>query len=187
MVGAFVSYFGGKPSWIRLFVFYSRLSGKSCAWTLNRPLPGSLTFFSVHWSLESVALCTSNKETVQLQTNVLCHVFVLPRLRLGAVCPSNYNPADFFIQMLAVVPTREETSRQTIDMVCDAFQTSEAGRRIIAESGEVTTAPCPMVVTGCNKQWPHILPTKYIFRFNMIFWIEPEFLNIIILNRQTNN
>jgi hypothetical protein len=59
---------------------------------------------------------------------------------MGAACPSNYNPADFFIQMLAIVPAREETCRQTIDMVCDAFQVSEAGQRMIAEAGEVTTA-----------------------------------------------
>jgi hypothetical protein len=58
---------------------------------------------------------------------------------MGAACPSNYNPAEFFIQMLAVVPTREEACRQTIEMVCDAFQASEAGQRILEEAGEVTT------------------------------------------------
>jgi hypothetical protein len=52
---------------------------------------------------------------------------------MGAACPSNYNPADFFIQLLAITPTREEACRQTIEMVCDSFQTSEAGQRIAAE------------------------------------------------------
>ena len=50
--------------------------------------------------------------------------------RLGAGCPSNYNPADFFIQLLAVVPTREESCRQTIEMVCDAFHRSEYGLKV---------------------------------------------------------
>jgi hypothetical protein len=61
---------------------------------------------------------------------------------MGAACPSNYNPADFFIQLLAIVPTREEACRQTIEIVCDSFQTSEAGQRIVAEAelqGQVTT------------------------------------------------
>ncbi|VVD00448.1 unnamed protein product [Leptidea sinapis] len=34
---------------------------------------------------------------------------------LGAACPANYNPADHYIQLLAGVPGREETTRHTID------------------------------------------------------------------------
>ncbi|KAL1138055.1 hypothetical protein AAG570_009750 [Ranatra chinensis] len=53
---------------------------------------------------------------------------------MGAACPSNYNPADFFIQLLAVVPTREETCRNMIDMVCDSFENSEIGGKLSSES-----------------------------------------------------
>ncbi|XP_026676530.1 protein white [Diaphorina citri] len=49
---------------------------------------------------------------------------------LGAACPSNYNPADYFIQLLAVVPSREETCRNTIEMVCDTFDRSEYGIKL---------------------------------------------------------
>lgn len=49
---------------------------------------------------------------------------------LGAACPSNYNPADYYIQLLAVVPSREETCRNTIEMVCDTFDRSEFGIKL---------------------------------------------------------
>jgi hypothetical protein len=63
----------------------------------------------------------------------LRHILVCTRM--GAACPSNCNPAEFFIQMLAIVPTREEACRHTIDVVCESFQASEAGQRILAEAG----------------------------------------------------
>ncbi|XP_049695076.2 protein white [Helicoverpa armigera] len=53
---------------------------------------------------------------------------------LGAACPPNYNPADHFIQLLAGVPGREETTRTTIDTVCTAFARSEVGCKIAAEA-----------------------------------------------------
>jgi hypothetical protein len=54
--------------------------------------------------------------------------------RLDASCPTNYNPADFFIQQLAIAPTREEVCRQNVEMICDAFQESEVGQRILEEA-----------------------------------------------------
>lgn len=51
---------------------------------------------------------------------------------MGATCPSHYNPADFFIQLLAVVPTAEDSCRNMIEMVCDSFATSEYGAKIAA-------------------------------------------------------
>lgn len=55
-------------------------------------------------------------------------------LRLGAACPANYNPADHYIQLLAGIPGREETTRHTIDTVCTAFAKSELGCKIAAEA-----------------------------------------------------
>merc|ERR1711915_1017273 len=42
-------------------------------------------------------------------------------------CPTNFNPADHFVQVLAVVPGKEEECRNTIDTICDAFNNSETG------------------------------------------------------------
>ncbi|KAK2701231.1 protein white-like isoform X2 [Artemia franciscana] len=49
-------------------------------------------------------------------------------------CPTNFNPADFFVQKLAVVPGREIESRQEVKRVCDAFQESPEGKLILKES-----------------------------------------------------
>lgn len=61
-------------------------------------------------------------------------VNILLIFRLGAACPTNYNPADFFIQLLAVVPNREEACRETIELVCDAFSKSDEGLQLAART-----------------------------------------------------
>jgi len=36
-------------------------------------------------------------------------------------CPPNYNPADFYVQILAIAPTKEDECRETIQKICDNF------------------------------------------------------------------
>uniref|UniRef100_A0ABD2VRE1 ABC membrane transporter n=1 Tax=Trichogramma kaykai TaxID=54128 RepID=A0ABD2VRE1_9HYME len=50
---------------------------------------------------------------------------------MGAACPSNYNPADYFIQLLAVVPSKEAACRHAINTVCDKFAESDVGLKIL--------------------------------------------------------
>lgn len=47
---------------------------------------------------------------------------------MGAQCPTNYNPADFYVQVLAIVPGRESESRERIGKICDSFATSKVAR-----------------------------------------------------------
>ncbi|KAK0160941.1 hypothetical protein PV328_008291 [Microctonus aethiopoides] len=56
---------------------------------------------------------------------------------MGAVCPSNYNPADYFVQVLAVVSGREADCRQTINAVCDTFQRSDYGMNIASKAENI--------------------------------------------------
>lgn len=56
---------------------------------------------------------------------------------MGAVCPSNYNPADYFVQVLAVVPGKEASCRHTINSVCDEFQRSEQGIKISNDAEQI--------------------------------------------------
>ncbi|XP_008554320.1 protein white [Microplitis demolitor] len=56
---------------------------------------------------------------------------------MGAVCPSNYNPADYFVQVLAVVAGREVECRHTINTVCDTFQRSDNGMKIALEAENI--------------------------------------------------
>lgn len=71
---------------------------------------------------------------------VLVTIFYLDEFRLhrlGAACPSNYNPADYFVQMLAIVPGQELSCRHEINTVCDAFRKSEHGIKIALEAEAV--------------------------------------------------
>lgn len=60
-------------------------------------------------------------------------------VQLNAPCPLNYNPADFYVQLLAIVPGKEEESRDTIRQICDSFASSpiasEISQQISALSG----------------------------------------------------
>ncbi|XP_044261652.1 protein white isoform X2 [Tribolium madens] len=53
---------------------------------------------------------------------------------IEAPCPKNYNPADYFIQLLAIVPEKEESSRQAVNLICDKFERSNIGVKIALEA-----------------------------------------------------
>ncbi|XP_014673305.1 PREDICTED: protein white-like [Priapulus caudatus] len=58
--------------------------------------------------------------------------------RLSRHCPEDYNPADYYIQQLAVVPGKESASREFIREAADVFDNSDCAsevRRAIAECG----------------------------------------------------
>lgn len=42
----------------------------------------------------------------------------------------NYNPADFFIQTLAIQPGLEEVCLKNVNHICDSFEKSEAAQEI---------------------------------------------------------
>ncbi|KAK2570404.1 Protein white [Acropora cervicornis] len=54
--------------------------------------------------------------------------------RLGYECPTNYNPADYFVQTLAIVPGDEERCRERVKEICDVHRGLEA-EAIKSESG----------------------------------------------------
>ncbi|XP_044753411.1 protein white-like isoform X3 [Coccinella septempunctata] len=54
--------------------------------------------------------------------------------RVRAPCPVNFNPADYYIQLLSIIPGREESCRQAVKTICDSFETSEFGQRILRET-----------------------------------------------------
>lgn len=61
-------------------------------------------------------------------------VLIFKFLRLEAPCPRNYNPADYYVQLLAIIPGKEESCKQAITMICDTFEKSEVGVRIAVEA-----------------------------------------------------
>ncbi|CAG0906112.1 unnamed protein product, partial [Darwinula stevensoni] len=52
-------------------------------------------------------------------------------MRNGFRCPSTFNPADFFIHKLAVLPGHHESrSRASVKRICDSFLASRHGKEI---------------------------------------------------------
>lgn len=52
--------------------------------------------------------------------------------RLGVPCPVNYNPADYFVQLLAIAPNKENDCRSTIKKICDSFAVSTLAEEVNA-------------------------------------------------------
>ncbi|PSN52311.1 Protein white [Blattella germanica] len=99
------------------------LKGKTVVATIHQPSSEVFAMF------DKVLLMAEGRVAFLGSTEEACKFF----RDMGVPCPSNYNPADFFIQVLAAVPTREDTYKQTVDMVCDTFKSSEIGERILAQ------------------------------------------------------
>ncbi|KAK9886096.1 hypothetical protein WA026_014886 [Henosepilachna vigintioctopunctata] len=53
--------------------------------------------------------------------------------KLEAPCPVNFNPADYYIQLLSIVPGREESCRQAVKVICDTFESSKKFKENIAD------------------------------------------------------
>lgn len=100
------------------------LKGKTVVTTIHQPSSEIFAMF------DKVLLMAEGRVAFLGSPDGACKFFST----MGACCPSNYNPADFFIQLLAIAPTREEPCRQTVQMVCECFQESEAGQRILEEA-----------------------------------------------------
>lgn len=59
--------------------------------------------------------------------------------QLGVPCPVNYNPADYFVQVLAIAPNKEQECRGTIKKICDSFAVSAIAEEINAEASRLAT------------------------------------------------
>lgn len=60
-------------------------------------------------------------------------------ISLDAPCPHNYNPADYYIQLLAMVPGQEESSKNAINMICESFVKSEIGIKMSVEASTLVS------------------------------------------------
>lgn len=60
---------------------------------------------------------------------------------VGYPCPVNFNPADYFIQTLAVVPGNEEACRARVETVCDAYDKSDINQELVSYAESMTANP----------------------------------------------
>ena len=101
--------------------------GKTIVATLHQPSSELFALF------DKILLMAEGRVAFMGTASEACAFFE----SLGAACPSNYNPADYFIQLLAVVPGQEASCRHAINTVCDAFRKSDHGIKIALEAEAV--------------------------------------------------
>ncbi|XP_045170126.2 protein white-like isoform X2 [Mercenaria mercenaria] len=60
---------------------------------------------------------------------------------VGYPCPVNYNPADFYIMTMAVVPGKETECKEKIEAICDKFSETANAKAILEENKRVAENP----------------------------------------------
>nr|KAG5714727.1 hypothetical protein BaRGS_000215 [Batillaria attramentaria] len=57
---------------------------------------------------------------------------------MNYVCPTNFNPADFFVLTLAIVPGQEDECRRKVHAICDGFADSSDAKEITQSIKDVS-------------------------------------------------
>ncbi|KAK9736641.1 ABC transporter [Popillia japonica] len=89
---------------------------------------------------------------------------------LDAPCPHNYNPADYFVQLLAVVPGREESCKQAISMICDKFEKSELGLKNFQAATAVQKPDYSYELWSNNDQHKSPYKASWFAQFRAVLW-----------------
>ena len=78
----------------------------------------------------------------------------------GYPCPSLYNPADHFIQVLTILPTDGDNSRQRVAMICDQFSQTPYAQQLAAQTPHLqhyipdqSSPYSPYTVGWCAQFW----------------------------------
>lgn len=82
--------------------------------------------------------------------------------QLSTPCPSNYNPADFYVQQLAVVPGNEHDSRENIRRICDTFASSDYAKDL------------QQAISNCNKVDDNAVNNfkKEVYKYRATWWTQ---------------
>ncbi|XP_031332545.1 protein white-like isoform X2 [Photinus pyralis] len=87
---------------------------------------------------------------------------------LDAPCPPNYNPADYFVQLLAIIPGREESCKQAVNMICDGFARSDYGVKLAVEAATVEEYKFGDYFNGRRKTTPY--KASWCTQFGAVLW-----------------
>ncbi|XP_055390633.1 protein white, partial [Condylostylus longicornis] len=87
--------------------------------------------------------------------------------QLGAPCPTNYNPADFYVQVLAIIPGKDEESRDRIGKICDSFATSSIAKEMERKFQKVREHATSMPMEGEALRGYR---ATYFMQFRAVLW-----------------
>ncbi|XP_031332546.1 protein white-like [Photinus pyralis] len=82
-------------------------------------------------------------------------------------CPPNYNPADHYVQSLAVAPGREQSCREAITMICDEFEKSDLGVQLAADTA-ATVDDASVTITRGRKTVPY--KVSWCAQMHAVIW-----------------
>lgn len=88
--------------------------GKTVICTIHQPSSQVYALFDM------VLLMAEGQVAFMGKTSELPQFFEV----LGNQCPPSFNPADYYIHTLAVIPSREKESLEQIQAICDAYENS---------------------------------------------------------------
>lgn len=90
---------------------------------------------------------------------------------LDAPCPTNYNPADFYVERLAIVPGKEDESREIVRKICDAFAVSEYQTKINDEISKLqSNSNACKWMNGSNGNGVESYRVSWWAQFRAILW-----------------
>ncbi|KAL7031147.1 hypothetical protein ACKWTF_006909 [Chironomus riparius] len=89
--------------------------------------------------------------------------------QLGLPCPVNYNPADFFVQILAIAPNKEQECRTTIKKICDSFAVSSIAEEINNVASKLATDE-EVATRRLSKRKIQRFRASWLTQFHAITW-----------------
>lgn len=102
----------------------------------------------------------------------LCHVtfFINFGCSQGYPCPPNYNPADFFIQTLAIQPGIEQECLLNVKKICDSFDVSETAEKIKTAVEEIPTQNNEFLEMKAEMKKRSPYKASYMEQFRALYW-----------------
>ncbi|XP_052773368.1 protein white-like [Mya arenaria] len=105
--------------------------GKTIVCTIHQPSSEVFALF------DHLLLMAEGRVAFMGEMNHALEVFK----RSGFPCPVNFNPADFYIHTMAVMPGKETECKAQIESICDKFQSSDESKAMLTEIKRIGENP----------------------------------------------
>ena len=88
----------------------------------------------------------------------------------GYPCPTNYNPADFYILNLAIMPGKEDDCTARVGQICDQFEDSREGLQLAESVSACRTTTNPTVADFQVKKHRSPYKASWAAQFSAVMW-----------------